>query len=385
MSDFYQVALSFAGEQRAYVDKIAQCLRQAEISVYYDDFEKHDSWGKDLYQHLSDIYQKRAQYCIVFVSKEYEQKVWPSHELRNAQARALQEKDKEYILPVRFDDTDLPGLTPTIRYLDFRSEGADGICRAILAKLGKVPAQSRERQRLLKCELSPRAYLSAPELQRIEFPKLLDCEWGANIALSVVPSDAGTEAFYAGLRGHSKALVVAYGFDVAVASVRSAARKISDGIAYWNLILTPEETSFTSFMEMGTGTTSADQLAELRARRILLNENPYTETKTESLAESLNSAMTESLIRGADSRLKILGSDFPIMYEGIGNDQVFLEAAWIKAAADLKLSGSVERIERLVLSLQSSRLQVDFVGYRQRKFSNVDPYRMQIAGEQELK
>ena len=62
----------------------------------------------------------------------------------------------------------------------------------------------------------------------------------------------------------------------------------------------------------------------------------------------------ESLIQGFDSQLRVLRSDFPRMYELMGDEQLFLEAAWIKAAADLKLSGSVERIERLVLSLDDS-------------------------------
>jgi hypothetical protein len=94
-------------------------------------------WGKDLYAHLSEIYQDQAKYCIIFASREYAQKSWTSHERQNAQARALRDKGNEYILPVRFDDTDIPGIPSTIVYLDFRNEGADGICKAFLHKISR--------------------------------------------------------------------------------------------------------------------------------------------------------------------------------------------------------------------------------------------------------
>ena len=136
MSYKFDVALSFAGEQRADVERVADCLKGAGLKVFFDTDEKANLWGKDLYVHLSDVYQNEAKYCILFASKEYANKNWPTHERQNAQARALREKGNEYILPVRFDDTDIPGIPSTIGYLDFRHEGSDGICRAFLQKVG---------------------------------------------------------------------------------------------------------------------------------------------------------------------------------------------------------------------------------------------------------
>lgn len=115
----YDIALSFAGEQRGQVEKVAECLRSSGVRVFYDAYEKSDLWGKDLYQHLSDVYQKKAQYCIIFASKDYALKAWTSHELKSAQARAFSEKGNEYILPVRFDSTEIPGILPTVGYLSF--------------------------------------------------------------------------------------------------------------------------------------------------------------------------------------------------------------------------------------------------------------------------
>jgi hypothetical protein len=60
----YDVAISFAGEQRTEAEAIADCLRKNGIKVFYDRYEQADLWGKDLYEHLSDVYQKKARFCL---------------------------------------------------------------------------------------------------------------------------------------------------------------------------------------------------------------------------------------------------------------------------------------------------------------------------------
>src|SRR5712671_3432954 len=129
----YDVAISFAGEQRKEAEAIADCLKKNEVKVFYDGYEKADLWGKDLYEHLSTVYQKKARYCLMLVSAAYAAKVWPTHERRNAQARALSQKT-DYILPVRFDDTEIPGLLNTVGYLVFTEQGVEGICANLLHK-----------------------------------------------------------------------------------------------------------------------------------------------------------------------------------------------------------------------------------------------------------
>ena len=130
----YEVALSFAGEDRNYVEKVASLLQRRGISIFYDEYEKANLWGKDLYQHLSKVYSETARFTIIFISKNYEQKLWTKHELRNAQARAFKDSE-EYILPARFDDTELPGLLPTIGYLDLRTLQPKDFVEIVIEKL----------------------------------------------------------------------------------------------------------------------------------------------------------------------------------------------------------------------------------------------------------
>lgn len=131
----YDVALSFAGEDRAYPEELSRLLRPHGVRVFYDLAEQSSLWGKDLYQHLAEVYGKRSKYCIVFVSAKYIQKLWTKHELRQAQARSFT-LDREYILPVRLDDTVLPGLPMTVGYVDLRSTAISQIALLLLDKLG---------------------------------------------------------------------------------------------------------------------------------------------------------------------------------------------------------------------------------------------------------
>lgn len=127
----YDVALSFGGADRGYVEKIANVLHARGVKVFYDHFSQIELWGKDLYQHLTRVYRDEAFCSVLFISKDYAAKRWASHELKAQQARAFEE-GREYILPARFDDTELPGLNATIGYLDLRSitvnQLADAIC-----------------------------------------------------------------------------------------------------------------------------------------------------------------------------------------------------------------------------------------------------------------
>lgn len=137
----YDVAISFAGEQREQARAIADGLRNAGVRVFFDEYEQAILWGEDLYEHLAVIYQEKAQYCLMLVSRAYADKVWTSHERRHAQARALNEK-RGYILPVRFDDTVVPGLPPTIGYINYSQQGPEGVCRLLQEKLSAGANQS---------------------------------------------------------------------------------------------------------------------------------------------------------------------------------------------------------------------------------------------------
>lgn len=62
--------------------------------------------------------------------------MWTNHERQSAQARAIRQHS-EYILPAKFDDTQIPGLLPTIGYIDLRNMASDRLADMIIEKLVK--------------------------------------------------------------------------------------------------------------------------------------------------------------------------------------------------------------------------------------------------------
>ena len=113
------VALSFAGEQRPYVERVAASLRAKGIRVFYDQYETVAMWGHDGHEFLQRVYRDEARFTVMFISADYVRKAWPTHERRAALDRELTSEEPS-VLPVRFDDTPVPGLSGSRFYLDAR-------------------------------------------------------------------------------------------------------------------------------------------------------------------------------------------------------------------------------------------------------------------------
>lgn len=130
----YDIAISFAGEDRKIAEEIAGKLKAIGIKVFYDSYEKATLWGKDLYGHLNEVYKNKATFCLMVISNDYKDKQWTNHERKAAQARAFSQ-NKEYILPLKLDDTEIPGLNETIGYIDFRNSNVNEIVALLQSKL----------------------------------------------------------------------------------------------------------------------------------------------------------------------------------------------------------------------------------------------------------
>lgn len=132
----YDVALSFANEERSYAQAVARILQANEVTVFYDEDKAVELWGKDLTEELDRVYRLEARYCVMFISAAYARKMWTRLERRSALCRAMQDRS-EYVLPARFDDTALPGLLPTIHYVDLHGKTPDVFAGIVLTKIGR--------------------------------------------------------------------------------------------------------------------------------------------------------------------------------------------------------------------------------------------------------
>ena len=141
-NNYYEVALSFADEQREYVKETSEYLTELGIKHFYDFNEQIDLWGKNLTQHLDEIYFKKSAYFIPFISKEYVNKMWTKLELNSALERNIEgghPDSQQYILPVKFDDIRVPGIPNTIGFIDARKTSPKKLAAIIFEKVRGVP------------------------------------------------------------------------------------------------------------------------------------------------------------------------------------------------------------------------------------------------------
>jgi hypothetical protein len=139
----YDVTVSFAGEDRSTAQRFAELLKAQGFKVFFDNWNTAELWGTDLFQHLDDIYSKKSHFCVVFISAAYLAKAWTNHELKSAQARAFQQ-NSAYILPVRMDDTVIPGIRPTLGYVDLRRHSIEEVAQLAAEKITAAKSRSTE-------------------------------------------------------------------------------------------------------------------------------------------------------------------------------------------------------------------------------------------------
>ena len=108
----WDVALSFAGAQRDYVEKVAAVLKARGVRCFYDADEQIELWGKYLAEELPAIYGEQAATVVVFVSADYAARDWTRLERRAALNRAVRERE-EYVLPASRRGRSLSGRPRT--------------------------------------------------------------------------------------------------------------------------------------------------------------------------------------------------------------------------------------------------------------------------------
>lgn len=92
----YDVALSFAGEDRDFAVALKEQLEDRGLTVFYDNNEQARILGEDLEQFFRPIYEARAQYVAVLLGPAYGQKRWTRFESEVFRKRF----DQGHVIPV---------------------------------------------------------------------------------------------------------------------------------------------------------------------------------------------------------------------------------------------------------------------------------------------
>ena len=397
----YDVVLSFAGEDRQHAKELADLLEAGGYSCFYDENELANLWGKNLYDYLSSIYKDRARYCVMFLSKYYERKLWPNHERQHAQARAFQE-NREYILPVRLDDTEIPGIPPTVGYLDLRSMTIEEVYEALVMKLSDATPKTTARDRTTSnvVEKDTTEYiLLVSEDGKSYFIPVQNARWDSTeISLELLPESPEETAFLRTLRRHindafAKDVHIALALreDAAWVKPQEIIETTSGSQIVWKVVFKEERhrQNANPLGEMTFGSLSPDKMAEMRARRILLDEKlgelpPDFQNRT-GPAGLFNEVSLEVFVRGGNG-FQISASPIPPLYRSIGKRQdQFEKCARLISILYLKLSNTVEEILQFDLKLlNSNQVKVKFKGRRHKRATNLPPYIFRVNGTCQL-
>jgi predicted nucleotide-binding protein len=130
-------------------------------------------------------------------------------------------------------------------------------------------------------------------------------------------------------------------------------------------------TMFEASLGIGGGKSlSADDIAMMRATRILFNDPP--ESKQSHSFDSV-----EMFIKGGmHGAMEITESPVPRLLEGLPRDErATWEAVRLALIVHLKMSGTVEHIEKLRLTVRGGRLvKIEFRGRRAKPYVNADAF-----------
>jgi len=179
----FDVAISFAGEDRDFARSLALSLEDANYSIFYDEFEVSRLWGTELSASLAEVYGNSSRYCIVLISKYYAAKPWTNHERRFAIQRALNDRP-DYILPIRLDGTDLPGWPSSMAYLSTDRMSLAEITSATLAKVGPPEAVRTQ-------SVSPQDRTLGEQLLQASFRRALFTRMDSEINLDAMANSLG--------------------------------------------------------------------------------------------------------------------------------------------------------------------------------------------------
>lgn len=120
----YDIGFSFAGEVRRLVEVANAELKKEDVVTFYDFDQQAILLALDLEKVLERVYAESCRYYLVFLDKNYREKVWTKYE-KDVMTRPGR---KDHIIPVIVDDegaNGAAGIPKTVGRIDIRDLWAD--------------------------------------------------------------------------------------------------------------------------------------------------------------------------------------------------------------------------------------------------------------------
>jgi hypothetical protein len=128
----FDVALSFPGASRDYVENVAKELETllGPHAYFYDNNYVSQLARPNLDILLQGIYRERSSLVVVFLSKDYQDKEWCGIEFR-AIREIIMKRETGKVMFVRLDDGEVEGVFKTDGYIDARKFSPHDVARFV--------------------------------------------------------------------------------------------------------------------------------------------------------------------------------------------------------------------------------------------------------------
>ena len=403
------VFISYCHENKSDVDRLCQALASQGIHIWLDrdNIGPGTPWKQAIQQAI-----QHGDFFIACFSTEASARnqTYMNEELKVAiEELHRRPVDKVWFIPVKLNECEIPNIDigggetlRALQYIDLHENWETGIQR-LLNTISVTSVHSREKSADAPTDEGNECVLfRSVDGQHYFIPFQKVCWDSTEISLTLCPNSSAQAAFLSRLRtrlrnvpaGSSidqlEAIAFAHQENAAWVKLRAVAQISTERETVWEIHL-KEETLASAYKHHTEPVIleqlTLDRVANMRAKRILLDEKLETTNFFLTQTTVFNQMLLETAIRGELSsqygnRLQALASPIPELYQHFSKTpERFKKFARLISVLYLKLSNTVEDILQLDVELRNSmELQVKFRGQRSQSDVNEEPVFLEFEG-----
>ena len=138
----FDFAISYAGEDESVAENLAVSLGNFGASVYFAPRFRSTLLGRRMSTEFGSVFGPLTRFFVPVISRHYARKDYPQYEWQIALGEG-KEREREFIIPVRLDDTPLVGLPLDTGHIDLRATTMDAAARQLRSEERRVGKECR--------------------------------------------------------------------------------------------------------------------------------------------------------------------------------------------------------------------------------------------------
>ncbi len=168
----FRIALSFAGEKRDYVEKVAAILaeRFGEDAILYDKYHEAEFSRPRLGSYLSKLYHEQSDLVVVVLCRNYQNNEWCRLEW-DAIYDLIKQRRENKVMFVRFDYATVEGIYSDTGFIELDSKPPEQAAKLIFERLALN--EGRPKDHYIKPSPTKDFYTKLSTTQRVAVPTLI--------------------------------------------------------------------------------------------------------------------------------------------------------------------------------------------------------------------